>query len=78
MLHSTARILTPHVGSLPRIEGLADLIAARRSTGAVETINNYVEHPQIAGDSFTAEDVVRAKLESLAEGAKIASSKLWG
>lgn len=75
--------------------------------GAVETTNNYVEHPQIvaeriqravaavgdrerviagtdcgfgtvAGDTFTAEDVVWAKLESVAEGAKIASKKLWG
>ena len=75
--------------------------------GAVETTNNYVEHPQVvaerlvraarcvgdrsrivaatdcgfgtfAGDSFTAEDVVWAKLESLAEGARIASRQLWG
>ena len=75
--------------------------------GAVETTNNYVEHPQVvaerlvraarcvgdrsrivaatdcgfgtfAGDSFTAEDVVWAKLESLAEGARLASAQLWG
>jgi 5-methyltetrahydropteroyltriglutamate--homocysteine methyltransferase len=32
----------------------------------------------IAGDSFTAEDVVWAKLESLAQGARIASRRLWG
>ena len=31
-----------------------------------------------AGDSFTAEDVVWAKLGSLAEGARIASAQLWG
>jgi 5-methyltetrahydropteroyltriglutamate--homocysteine methyltransferase len=32
----------------------------------------------IAGDSFTAEDVVWAKLQSLREGADIASKRLWG
>jgi 5-methyltetrahydropteroyltriglutamate--homocysteine methyltransferase len=32
----------------------------------------------IAGDSFTAEDVVWAKLKSLHEGAGIASKRLWG
>jgi 5-methyltetrahydropteroyltriglutamate--homocysteine methyltransferase len=31
----------------------------------------------MAGDTFTAEDVVWAKLASLAEGAKIASQRLW-
>ncbi|MBM85326.1 MAG: methionine synthase [Rhodospirillaceae bacterium] len=31
-----------------------------------------------AGDTFTAEDVVWAKLESLVEGAKLASNQLWG
>lgn len=75
--------------------------------GAVETTNNYVEHPKVvaerlvraahavgdktriiaatdcgfgtfAGDTFTAEDVVWAKMESLVEGAKTASRELWG
>lgn len=75
--------------------------------GAIETTNNYVEHPMVvaericravdcigdrerviagtdcgfgtlAGDTFTAEDVVWAKLESLAEGARIATQRLWG
>ena len=75
--------------------------------GAVETTNNYVEHPEVvaerlvraarcvgdasrivaatdcgfgtfAGDSFTAEDVVWAKLDALAQGARIASRRLWG
>ncbi len=32
----------------------------------------------IAGDTFTAEDVVWAKLESLRQGADIASRQLWG
>lgn len=32
----------------------------------------------LAGDTFTAEDVVWAKLEALTEGARIASEKLWG
>jgi len=32
----------------------------------------------MAGDTFTAEDVVWAKLQSLAEGARIASKRLWG
>jgi 5-methyltetrahydropteroyltriglutamate--homocysteine methyltransferase len=32
----------------------------------------------LAGDSFTAEDVVWAKLASLREGADIASQRLWG
>ncbi|MDP6706461.1 MAG: methionine synthase [Alphaproteobacteria bacterium] len=32
----------------------------------------------IAGDTFTAEDVVWAKLESLRQGADIASERLWG
>ena len=32
----------------------------------------------IAGDTFTAEDVVWAKLAALAEGARIASRRLWG
>jgi 5-methyltetrahydropteroyltriglutamate--homocysteine methyltransferase len=74
--------------------------------GAVETTNNYVEHPMVvaerlvraakavgdktrimagtdcgfgtfAGDTFTAEDVVWAKLESLVEGARLASAELW-
>jgi 5-methyltetrahydropteroyltriglutamate--homocysteine methyltransferase len=31
----------------------------------------------IAGDSFTAEDVVWAKLASLREGAEIATKRLW-
>ena len=74
--------------------------------GAVETTNNYVEHPQVvaerlvraarsvgdktriiaatdcgfgtfAGDTFTTEDVVWAKLGSLVEGARLASAELW-
>ena len=74
--------------------------------GAVETTNNYVEHPMVvaerlvraaravgdrtrimagtdcgfgtfAGDTFTAEDVVWAKLESLVEGSRLASAELW-
>ena len=74
--------------------------------GAVETTNNYVEHPEVvaerliraarcvgdpsrimaatdcgfgtfAGDTFTTEDVVWAKLESLVEGARRASDVLW-
>jgi 5-methyltetrahydropteroyltriglutamate--homocysteine methyltransferase len=32
----------------------------------------------IAGDSFTTEDVAWAKLAALAEGARIASARLWG
>ena len=36
LLHSTDRILSTHVGSLPRIEGLADLIVAQRSGGSVD------------------------------------------
>jgi 5-methyltetrahydropteroyltriglutamate--homocysteine methyltransferase len=32
----------------------------------------------IAGDTFTAEDVVWAKLEALAEGARLATKTLWG
>jgi 5-methyltetrahydropteroyltriglutamate--homocysteine methyltransferase len=32
----------------------------------------------LAGDSFTAEDVVWAKLASLREGADIATRRLWG
>ena len=32
----------------------------------------------MAGDTFTAEDVVWAKLASLAEGARIATETLWG
>jgi len=32
----------------------------------------------LAGDTFTAEDVVWAKLESLADGARLATKKLWG
>jgi 5-methyltetrahydropteroyltriglutamate--homocysteine methyltransferase len=32
----------------------------------------------IAGDTFTAEDVVWAKLSALAEGARIATKTLWG
>ena len=36
MKTSTDRILTTHVGSLPRIEGLADLIVAERSGGSVD------------------------------------------
>ena len=32
----------------------------------------------MAGDTFTAEDVVWAKLASLAEGARIATERLWG
>ncbi|MDE0810555.1 MAG: methionine synthase [Alphaproteobacteria bacterium] len=31
-----------------------------------------------AGDTFTAEDVVWAKLESLVEGSRLASKELWG
>ena len=75
--------------------------------GAVETTNNYVEHPRVvaerlvraaravgdrervlagtdcgfgtfAGDAFTAEDVAWAKLDSLVEGARLASAELWG
>jgi len=32
----------------------------------------------LAGDAFTTEDVVWAKLASLSEGARIASRRLWG
>ena len=32
----------------------------------------------LAGDTFTAEDVVWAKLKSLRQGADIASERLWG
>ena len=31
----------------------------------------------VAGDTFTAEDVVWAKLESLVEDARLASAELW-
>jgi 5-methyltetrahydropteroyltriglutamate--homocysteine methyltransferase len=74
--------------------------------GVIETVTNYVEHPQVvaericravaavgekerviastdcgfstlAGDSFVAEDVVWAKMNSLVEGARLASGVLW-
>ena len=32
----------------------------------------------LVGDAFVAEDVVWAKLATLAEGAEIASKRLWG
>ena len=74
--------------------------------GVIETVTNYVEHPQVvaericravdavgererviastdcgfstlAGDAFVAEDVVWAKMNSLVEGARLASDILW-
>ena len=36
MLHSTDRILTTHVGSLPRVGGFADLVVARESGKVIE------------------------------------------
>ena len=74
--------------------------------GVIETVTNYVEHPQVvaerigravdavgdrerviastdcgfstlAGDAFVAEDVVWAKMNSLVEGARLASDTLW-
>ena len=74
--------------------------------GVIETVTNYVEHPQVisericravdavgdrerviastdcgfstlAGDAFVAQDVVWAKMNSLVEGARLASDHLW-
>ena len=55
------------------------LVRAARCVGDRERIVAATDcgFGTFAGDSFTAEDVVWAKLESLAEGARLASAQLW-
>ena len=97
MKTSESRILTTHMGSLPRGEVLSDLLIRKdneevvdeaRLASEVAIAMQHVVDRQIecgvdcgfgtfAGDSFVAEDVVWAKLATLAEGAKLASRELW-
>ena len=93
-----SRILTTHMGSLPRGEVLSDLLVRKdneeevdeaRLAREIETAMQHVADRErliaevgcgfgiFAGDRFVAEDVVWAKLATLAEGAKLASARLW-
>ncbi|HLF72038.1 MAG TPA: hypothetical protein VI759_07795 [Dehalococcoidia bacterium] len=61
MKTSTDRMLTTHIGSLPRPPAL---LAAMRA--------------HEAGLNEIHESVAWAKLEALAQGAKLAAKELWG
>jgi methionine synthase II (cobalamin-independent) len=85
MKRSEDRILTSHVGSLPRPQSLLELSNIR--TGPPNTVT--VEHPRLVADRivrFAQVDTLRrvdprimwAKFEALVEGARIASRELWG
>jgi len=56
---STDRILTTHVGSLPRPRQLLDLLFTFAGFGRVD------------------HDICYAKLATIAEGAALASKRLW-
>jgi methionine synthase II (cobalamin-independent) len=62
MKTSTGRILTTHVGSIPRPESVTALLRARVSGQSIEH-----QHPI----------VMWAKFEALAQGARLASARLW-
>ena len=83
MRRSDARILTTHVGSLIRPAELLQLGAAARENPDNEpryadalqrAIADVVAHQAAAGIDI----VMWAKLQALAEGARIASRELWG
>ena len=46
MQKSEQRILTTHVGSLPRSPALADLLI-RQERGVIDSAVNYIEHPEV-------------------------------
>lgn len=46
MQKSEQRILTTHVGSLPRSPALADLLI-RQERGVIDSTVNYIEHPEV-------------------------------
>ena len=71
MKHSTDRILVTHEGTLPRAAQLRDKVAAKEENVIAGTdcgIGSRVGHGEVAW----------AKLNALAEGARIASRSLWG
>lgn len=102
MKHSTDRILTTHVGSLPRPQNVVEQLFAQ-DRGEV---HDEIEHPQLvaerierfarivgrerviagtdcgfgtfAGFGNVDPDIAYVKLGALAEGARIASQRLWG
>ncbi|KEZ78205.1 hypothetical protein [Salinisphaera hydrothermalis] len=69
MKQSTDRILTTHTGSLPRPQSLSQLLVRREKRAPFDAA--ALEREIAAG-------VVWAKLGALAEGAAIASKRLWG
>ena len=64
MKRSIERILTTHTGSLPRPDNLMQMMIAK-------------EQGKLAGASAVAPSIAWAKLQSLAEGARLASQELW-
>jgi len=88
--HSSNRILTTHVGSLARPANVLDLLWAKeRREGLVAKPVKLVCRENVIGGadcgfaSFAAKEqeihpsIVWAKFKNLAEGARIASKKLW-
>jgi 5-methyltetrahydropteroyltriglutamate--homocysteine methyltransferase len=90
MKSSTNRILTSHVGSLPRPEGVLRLIFPKETgqaydrdvhaRGMHEAVRDIVRRQEEIGIDVVndGEQTKSKKLRALTEGAKIASRQLWG
>ncbi len=88
MKRSTDRILTTHMGSLPRPDVLAvehPLVIAEQLERAVRAVGDRERvmagtdcgFGTIVGDTQVSEDVVWAKPEAMRDGAAMASQRLW-
>jgi hypothetical protein len=75
-------ILTTHVGSLPRSQTVTDVIFARERGEARDTAQDLVEFPNLLrklaarGATAVEPDIDYMKLQSLVQGAQIASRRL--
>jgi methionine synthase II (cobalamin-independent) len=88
MRRSTERILTTHCGSLPRPAEIADVEAAigdavrRQLEAGVLGRENVIAGVDcgldtVAGVHQVDPEIAWAKLAALAEGARLASERLW-
>ena len=82
MLHSDERILTTHVGALPRSAELEQKVQAHRLDESVPLDGLREEVAQSVRDCGLGgrihQQLVWAKLRAMADGAKLASERLWG
>jgi 5-methyltetrahydropteroyltriglutamate--homocysteine methyltransferase len=88
---SSDRILTTHVGSLPRPEGVSEFLLQKENDETydhagfdscmAEAVRSVVGRQVDAGIDIVSDGEMSktgyAKLKTLAEGAEIASKRLW-